>query len=432
MKSLIDEVYNSIVKKNEGYLFLFRDNVYIPLYRNDLLITKREVIKLNLVEEKTLQIIQNGVYQVNEIAKILGLNRRMLEITIADLTTRDMIAVVSEKCQLLAKGKEAVNNLERVEKRQDILKNVYMDGIRGDILPDVFNLRLVENPESDDGKLKAVFHDDDLNQIISQFNLVNRIFQETYADGSSGITHTVTHEMLTIDKVERTYVTFIQMPICVYVSSNGLDIDLMAAKEQQSELLNTYKDEILRQLRGKMVLKSYFSSKHFFGTYQGEQLAGSEDLFRKIKTMHFTKNKDETDIDVINKEILSSRKLFDGEADIIIRELASNSKNVELQVHSLDDWAYNRHFVGALSWLVGKSAFCIKYQHVRNKESAFRLIKRGYTNRLDIEQCDVGYYICWRFDNQVEVYGIPSLFKVIDDHTYCIAVNYYLKNSPVN
>ena len=54
-----------------------------------------------------------------------------------------------------------------------------------------------------------------------------------------------------IDKVENTYVKFIKLPIHVYVSSNGVDIDIVAVKHRTKELLEIYKDYIIEQLNNK-------------------------------------------------------------------------------------------------------------------------------------------------------------------------------------
>ena len=129
MIKLPETIFQNLIKPNEGYQFLFRDDIYIPIYRNELLITKREVIKLDLVQEKVLQIIDLGIHRVDEISKILGLERRILEITIADLTTQDLISATSDSCRLLKKGNEALKTLERSEKRQDRLQDVYIDGL---------------------------------------------------------------------------------------------------------------------------------------------------------------------------------------------------------------------------------------------------------------------------------------------------------------
>ena len=92
-ENLIHKWVTNIVRQNDGYEFLLDDEVYLPVYKYALKITKRKTVKLNLVEEKVLQIVSIGVHQVDEIAKILGITRPLLDVTLADLHVKDLISV---------------------------------------------------------------------------------------------------------------------------------------------------------------------------------------------------------------------------------------------------------------------------------------------------------------------------------------------------
>ena len=142
-ENLIHKWVTNIVRQNDGYEFLFDDEVYLPVYKYALKITKRKTVKLNLVEEKVLQIVSIGVHQVDEIAKILGITRPLLDVTLADLHVKDLISVSSDICSLLKKGEQALSNLERVEKQQDIMKDIYMDSFKGKILDDITRYQVV-------------------------------------------------------------------------------------------------------------------------------------------------------------------------------------------------------------------------------------------------------------------------------------------------
>lgn len=85
MKKLVENLFQHRVPVNEGYDYLFTDDVYLPIFQSSLIITKRTIMPISLVEEKVLQLLDIGVYQIDEIAKILGLSRRLLEVTLADL-----------------------------------------------------------------------------------------------------------------------------------------------------------------------------------------------------------------------------------------------------------------------------------------------------------------------------------------------------------
>ncbi len=155
MKKLVENLYQHRVPINEGYDYLFTDDVYLPIFQSSLIITKRIIMPISLVEEKVLQLLDIGIYQIDEIAKILGLNRRLLEVTLADLYSKDLVSASSNSCKLMTMGRVALNDLNRTEKKQDILKDIYIDGILGEIF-DVSNYQLLDKVIVDDNKLKSI------------------------------------------------------------------------------------------------------------------------------------------------------------------------------------------------------------------------------------------------------------------------------------
>lgn len=203
-ENLIHKWVTNIVRQNDGYEFLLDDEVYLPVYKYALKITKRKTVKLNLVEEKVLQIVSIGVHQVDEIAKILGITRPLLDVTLADLHVKDLISVSSDICSLLKKGEQALSNLERVEKQQDIMKDIYMDSFKGKILENITRYQVVEKGIIDDNKLEPLVQAEDMKVIVSRFEDIQEIFQDEYSATriADGI-RTETQELLTIDGIER-------------------------------------------------------------------------------------------------------------------------------------------------------------------------------------------------------------------------------------
>ena len=333
MIKLPEVIFQNLIKPNEGYQFLFRDDIYIPIYRNELLITKREAIKLDLVQEKVLQIINLGILRVDEISKILGLERRILEITIADLTTQDLITVTSDSCRLLKKGNEALKTLERFEKRQDRLQDVYIDGLSGSVVRDISEYSVIDHVNLDDNKVRANVLSDDINVIKRQFSDVKEIFELQFSNVelAEGI-NTFQQELITIDKIENTFVQYIRIPICVFVSSNGLDIDITAANGKQKEILDVFKDEIVRQINHRIVFRDHFKPIQLRQSYKGSLLETAADYEDKIIRYFYLRNKSQKETKEIENLILSSRMLMDGENEAIIRFLAESADTIELSV----------------------------------------------------------------------------------------------------
>ena len=106
--------------------------------------------------------------------------------------------------------------------------------------------QVVEKGIIDDNKLEPLVQAEDMKVIVSRFEDIQEIFQDEYSATriADGI-RTETQELLTIDGIESVYVVFIKIPLQVFVSTNGWDIDIVAAKKKYNELLLEYKDEIL-------------------------------------------------------------------------------------------------------------------------------------------------------------------------------------------
>lgn len=427
LKKLAEELFRQIVPINEGYDYLFTDEVYVPIYETALVVTKRTIMPLSLVEEKILQLIDVGILQIDELSRILGVNRRLLEVTLADLYSKDLVAVSSNSCRMLTAGKEALNKLNRTEKKQDILKNVYLDGVLGHII-DASDYQLQSEVRNNDGKLKPQIPIGEVSYYVEQFEEVSRIFmQENKLFFMEGV-QPIQEELLKIDKVENTYVKFIKLPIHVYVSSNGVDIDIVAVKHRTKELLEIYKDYIIEQLNNKKVLKGHFKTKTISEQgYKGELYQEREGLFAELKKIHFNKDKKNIDYSAIEKNVLCDRKLLEGEYREILRYLANMNEHIELYVDNLDDWAYDFYFTGALQDSLRKGKLSIYFGQSRNEKKSIEQIERSFSNIEQYGKKESEYYICWKLGDYL-LYGVPVVRNVIDENTKYLKTSYYLKN----
>ena len=428
LKKLAEDLFQQIVPINEGYDYLFTDEVYVPIYETTLVVTKRTIMPISLVEEKILQLIDVGILQIDELTKILGVNRRLLEVTLADLYSKDLIAVSSDSCRMLTPGKEALNKLNRTEKKQDRLKNVYLDGVLGNII-DATDYQLLNEVRNHDGKLKPQIPIGNVTYYIEKFEEVSQIFvQENKMFFMEGV-QPIQEELLKIDEVENTYVKFIKLPIHVYVSSNGVDIDIVAVRYRMKELLETYKDYIIEQLNNKKVLKGHFRPKTISERgYVGELFREKEGLVAELKKIHFNKNKKDIDYSIIEKNVLCNRKLLDGEYREILRYLAKMNEHITLHVDNLDDWAYDLYFTGALQDCLGKGKLSICFRQSRNEKKSIEQIERSFSNIEQYEKRESECYICWEIGEYL-LYGVPALRNVIDENTKYLKTSFYLKKN---
>ena len=425
MKELVENIYQHRVLVNEGYDYLFSDEVYLPIFQSSLIITKRTVVPISLVEEKVLQLLDIGVCQIDEMAKILGLSRKLLEVTLADLYSKGLIIVVSDSCKIMKLGRSALNNLNRTEKKQDILRDIYIDGILGEIFDDT-NEQLLDKVRMDDNKLKPSLPIGEVKCFIDKFKEISEIFDEENRGMHSDGIHPIKEELLKIDKVFNTYVKFIKLPIHVYVSSNGMDIDILPAKAKMADLLLAYKDTILDQINQKKILRNHIKKRSVSSSYLGQEYPVKNELLEELKNIHYNSNKKRVDYQSVEEHVLCNRKLFNGEYRELIKYLVKSEDNVELYIDNLENWVYDTQFTGSLMEILDKKQLSVFYKEAINVSKSLKQLKWSYSHIEKCEKKDMGYYICWKI-GKYNLYGIPRLRKLINENTTCIAVDYYLE-----
>lgn len=118
MDKLIESLLNINIRKNEGYIFVKQEDIYVPIIKTVLSITKRSFYRLPLLEEIVLRLINENLQEIDELANVLGIDRKLLEVTLADLSVKDIIYCTTNRCTLLSKGKQALKDLRTVQRQQ--------------------------------------------------------------------------------------------------------------------------------------------------------------------------------------------------------------------------------------------------------------------------------------------------------------------------
>ena len=156
MDKLIESLLNINIRKNEGYIFVKQEDIYVPIIKTVLSITKRSFYRLPLLEEIVLRLINENLQEIDELANVLGIDRKLLEVTLADLSVKDIIYCTTNRCTLLSKGKQALKDLRTVQRRKDTIKNIYLDPINKKIITDYDNYQFIDKVVyNNDKKLEA-------------------------------------------------------------------------------------------------------------------------------------------------------------------------------------------------------------------------------------------------------------------------------------
>ena len=70
MDKLIESLLNINIRKNEGYIFVKQEDIYVPIIKTVLSITKRSFYRLPLLEEVVLRLINENLQEIDELANV--------------------------------------------------------------------------------------------------------------------------------------------------------------------------------------------------------------------------------------------------------------------------------------------------------------------------------------------------------------------------
>lgn len=428
MNKYIENVFNDFIPENKGYTYIKAENIYIPIYRVTLSITKRKQARLNLIEEMVLRITNCGVNDLEEISGILGLNRDILDITIGDLYIKSLAYPSSNKCYLMAEGRNVLKSLMSSKKETDTIRNIYVNALNQDISRDKIS-NTIERNIDDDCKIHHTFEGNDIEFYRNRVGIIKEIFNKENEIYGSDSNH-IPDELVSIDEVEDISVFFQRIPILIYVSETGTDLDLITPDNKLSNLLDSIKSEVLEQIRNHKLLKKIFTKyvvKDF--TIPNGQFEDMEELKILIKKYVTNKKNRSSYYDLILDKVYSNRVLLENEFESLFKLCLEDSKTVTFYVDNLDYWSKNTKFITLLNLIPKKIKFFIYFDEVAKIKLAENRIKSSVKEitKKEIKQFSHSDWFIVNFDDKLQIVGCPQSFKALEANTWIIKIKYYLK-----
>ena len=154
-----------------------------------------------------------------------------------------------------------------------------------------------------------------------------------------------------------------------------------------------------------------------------EKLKNDLQKYRKNKA-----NRDELKL-IIEREILSSRKLLDEEFEILLRYFANECESSQIDVYHLDDWAKSEWCGRVLSILNSKKLSMIRYAECHDYRKALSIIQRTMPkcSRDKVVQVKADCYLSLVFDEKYIITGVPKDIVIMDSNTHIHKVEFYLQ-----
>lgn len=359
IEKYINEIFQNQISENKGYIYVTTETIEVPMYRVTLNISKRRITNLELVEEMILRLSSIGITNLDTISGVLGLPRDIVDITVGDLHLKNLAYHSSGNCILMAKGRESLKNLSIMTREKDLLNNVYVDAVTGEINGEK-NPYFREGFTYNDTKMKHIYDANIIEHYRRNMDCIRNIFEQSakiYLDDNMK----VQDELVSIDTVEDITTGFIDTPIHIYVSETGYEIDIISQRRSQRKFLEDRKEVIIAQLRTRKLLQNLTSySPNSHTNLLKKDCLSSREVYDCLKEV----KKDATNIDFeqqVHNILFSSRVLFDNELIDFCNLAFLEARKIEIKIDNLNYWSKNHKFLTICSFLKQNTECYIYY-----------------------------------------------------------------------
>jgi hypothetical protein len=414
MREYVENLISNIVPLNNGYAYIATESVAIPVHKVSLGISKRRTTNLELVEEMVLKFVEIGISDIDTIAEALRLPRDILDITIGDLHVKNLAFHSSGKCILTAKGKAALKSLAISKREKDVLRNIYVNAVTGEIYGEK-DRDYTQSRVQNDIKVKHKIDANELSLYRRNMSEINQIFEQsakTYLEDNMK----VQDELASVDTVDDLTTGFVIVPIHIYGSEKGLDIDIVARNRWQKILVDDHKEIIIEQMRERKLLSNLFIAKKDIPSVSNkktDQLQGN--YYQSLKSLLSVDNPDE--FSTRSQEVVfGTRRLIDNELLDFCNLIFGTASTIEMQVDNLIYWSKNSMFLTMGSFISQKPLCSIiyAYSHSPNEISSSVRRIRGSCPNIPQKAITKGEH--------------TALFRIIIDSKFQIDVAYELAN----
>ena len=419
MKEYIDGLIKNRVPPNSGYIYIATETIAIPVHRVTLGISKRHTTNLELVEEMVLRFASIGINDLDMIAGALGLPRDILDITVGDLHVKNLAFHSSGKCLLMAKGRDALKNLSVSKREKDVLQNVYVNAVTGEIYSEK-NKDYTESRVQNDIKMKHKIDANSIELYRRNMNSIGLIFEQsmkTYLDDNMK----VQDELVSIDSIDDISTGFILAPIHIFVSESGSDIDIIARNRWQKSIVENHKGIIIEQMRTRKLLPNMFVYTHNEYPIPIDQNGLScEDQYQLLQSLTSVDSVDNFDAQARNI-LFSPRKLFENELLDFCKLLFSDAQIIEIQIDNLNYWSKNSKFLTIGSYVSQNTQCKIFYRN--SSDDANRSIRRIQSScpNISTKNIQIGEHTAWLkilVNTKIEVDVYSELIRVLSNNQY--------------
>lgn len=246
IEDLAKQYSNSI----HGYKLVKYFEAASPLYKMELNFTMQKKKALTALQEFIMKFIQAGIDDTEMISYFLGLNNSVVNTSIADLRTKDLVSVDInyKKIKLTNSGVEALEKASLIVP-EEITYPVYIDGITSNIFLDKRRY-YVRKEVNNVGMVPLVPYIEEPLLIDIKFEELNRAINKYKKDNENHTDNMLEGKLLAINDLKKVYVQYKKLYVLVFLNEKIGNVELRIfdrssrSQEYETRILQMYNENL--------------------------------------------------------------------------------------------------------------------------------------------------------------------------------------------
>lgn len=241
MKHVIEAIARDIPKEIKNHQLIKRQDIYIPYREIGIECLTKDTAEINLFYETILKFIDIGVCDIEEIAKIIGVEYKLLKEVIVDMIEEHYISTSQYKLVMTKRGREALLSRKLVTIQKKNINQVMVNMITGVI---------EESEHITISRVKK--YDLCLNEITnitkdfleSNYSSINDIYQKNRIESSIFQMRYTSRELYKILDVAYNELCFVKEELLIYKNEDSDDYEYIISNDSGDRYINAFYNQV--------------------------------------------------------------------------------------------------------------------------------------------------------------------------------------------
>lgn len=215
---MIERLAEKYADSVPDYNLVKYDYVAFPLYKILLSVTIQQRKDIGVIEEFVLKLLDANVSQVDNMARCLGLDESLINESLANLVSNDLVFLITGKYKISDKGRECLRVSKMLEP-EEMIYTFLLDGLTGEYLPERVTMKAKDVKQHQLHPLNKAINEPQVENLDFQelSRLLKKQQKETMDKNYFG-------DLISINSIQKCYTEYKKRCMLVYAHKDNPEI----------------------------------------------------------------------------------------------------------------------------------------------------------------------------------------------------------------